>query len=434
MSTFQIAVLGIFSALILIGIGVFAVFGGAFGSGNVGPVVIWGTLDKNVMSGLIDELRASDKSFEQVTYVQKSPATYTTDLVDAMASGSGPDLFLLSDDNILSFSDKLVTIPFSTLSQGSYLASYVDGAQIYLTSAGEQALPFTIDPLVLYWNRDLFASAGIATPPSLWSEFLTLAPKITSLDKNATVQKSAVAMGEWRNIPNAKEMLATLFMQVGDKIVTRDTDGTPLVTFGTQASNASGNPAESALRFYTEFANPTKTSYSWNRSLPSAQDAFVAGDVAMYLGFASEYTQIAQRNPNLRFGVAPMPQIDQNGARVTYARLNAVAIARTTGNITGALAIAQKLSAADAVGLISGALSLPPVRRDVAVDTSSSATASVFVQSALIGRSWLDPSPAGSDSAFETMIESVVSGKNTPAGAVNDGAQALDNLLSPRTK
>ena len=125
---------------------------------------------------------------------------------------------------------------------------------------------------------------------------------------------------------------------------------------------------EKALRFYTEFANPAKTSYSWNRSLPSAQDAFVAGDVAMYLGFASEYTQIAQRNPNLRFGVAPLPQISQSGTRVTYGRLMGVAIARTTGNITGALAVAQQLSGTAAVGLISGALSLPPVRRDVAVD------------------------------------------------------------------
>ncbi|HVV14878.1 MAG TPA: extracellular solute-binding protein [Candidatus Paceibacterota bacterium] len=433
MSTFQIVVLGIFSSLILIGVGVFAAFGGVLGGAAIGPVTIWGTLDRNTMDGLIEALRAEDKGFETVTYVQKSEAAYEGDLVNAMASGSGPDLFLLSGDEVLPFSDKILTIPYGSISQGSYLASYVDEAQLFLTPQGVQALPFTLDPLVMYWNRDLFASAGIASPPSVWSEFLTLAPKITSLDTRSTVQKSAVALGEWRNIPHAKDILAALFMQVGDTIVARDGAGAPTVTFGSEPEGSAGNPAESALRFYTEFANPSKTSYSWNRALPPAADAFVSGDVGVYFGFASEYTEISQRNPNLRFGVALLPQIDQGGSRVTYGDITGIAIARTAANVKGALTVAQILSGKTSVGIISGALSLPPVRRDVAVDTASSATAGVFVQSGLIARGWLDPSPKGSDTVFQTMIESVVSGKEAPATAVSEGKGALSELL-PSTR
>jgi multiple sugar transport system substrate-binding protein len=429
MSTFQIIVLGIFSSLILVGIGVFAAFGGVLGGGSVGPVVIWGTLDTQTMQGIIDDLKTDDKTLESVTYVQKSPASYESELINAMASGSGPDLFLLGDDQALSFSDKILTIPFSAVSQGSYLGSYVDEAQLFLTPQGTLALPFTLDPLVMYWNRDIFASAGVASPPSLWSEFLTLAPKITSLDNNSTVQKSAVALGEWRNIPHAKAILATLFMQVGDSVVGRAPDGTPAVTLGQEHPGVSGNPAESGLRFYTDFANPSKTSYSWNRSLPLAEDAFVAGDAAMYLGFASEYTDIAARNPNLRFGVALLPQINQGGAQLTYGHMVGFAISRSARNIAGALAVAQTLSGKAAVGLVSGAMSLPPVRRDVTVDTTGSATAGVFVQSGLIARGWLDPAPLGSDAVFQTMIESVVSGKSPPATAVSEGAQALSQLL-----
>lgn len=428
MSTFQIIVLGIFSALILVGIGVFAAFGGVLGGGSVGPVTIWGTLDTSLMQGLLDEMRGQDKSLESITYVQKSEAAYRTELVNAMASGSGPDLFLLSGDDVMQFSDKILTIPFSAVSQGSYLGSYVDEASLFLTPQGALALPFVLDPMVMYWNRDLFAGAGIASPPALWSDFLTLAPKITSLDSNSAVQKSAVALGEWRNIPHAKDILAALFMQVGDTIVARAADGTPAITFGSEPDGATSNPAESALRFYTEFANPSKTSYSWNRSLPQAQDAFVAGDAAMYFGFASEYAQLAQRNPNLRFSVALLPQIDQN-SRVTFGAITGLAISRTAANVQGALAVAQKLSGKTSVGLVSGALSLPPVRRDVPVDTAGSATSNIFVQSGLIARGWLDPSPSGSDSVFQTMIESVVSGKATPAAAVGEGAQGLGELL-----
>ncbi|HWB34123.1 MAG TPA: extracellular solute-binding protein [Candidatus Paceibacterota bacterium] len=429
MSTFQIIVLGIFSALILVGIGVFAAFGGVLGSKGVGSVVIWGTIDRQTMQGLLDALETQDKSFQSVTYVQKSSAGYEQDLINAMAAGTGPDLFLMSGEDTLSFSDKVLTIPYSIISQGTYQSSFVDAGDVFLTSQGALALPFTIDPLVMYYNRDLFASAGVASPPAAWDDLLTLAPKITALDNRSAVQRSAVALGEWGNIPDAKEILAALFMQVGDTIVARNSQGTPVVTLGASAQNQSGDPAESALRFYTEFANPTKTSYSWNRSLPSAPDAFTAGDVAMYFGYASEYEGIAQSNPNLRFNVALLPQIAGNSSQVTYGKVTGLAIPRSAANVQGALTIAQKLSGKAAVGLIAGALSLPPVRRDVPVDTSGSAAAQVFMQSALISQSWLDPSPSDTDSVFETMIESVVSGESAPATAIAEGGQSLAHLL-----
>jgi ABC-type glycerol-3-phosphate transport system substrate-binding protein len=204
MSTFQIVVLGVFSSLILIGIGVFAAFGGVFGSHGVGSVVLWGTLDQQTMQGLLDELHTQDKSIEGVTYVQKDSATYNADLINAMASGSGPDLFMIAGEDLFSFSDKVLTIPYSIVPQGSFLASYVEESQLFLNSQGELALPFTLDPLVMYWNRDLFASAGIASPPKFWNDFLTLAPKITSLDTRSNIKTSAVAIGEWRNILRLK--------------------------------------------------------------------------------------------------------------------------------------------------------------------------------------------------------------------------------------
>ncbi len=429
MSTFQIVVLGIFSSLILIGIGVFAAFGGVFGGGGVGNVVIWGTIDQQLMENVIGTLNAEDKSFENVTYVEKDAATYNADLVNAMASGVGPDLFLLKGEDTFSFKDKILAIPYSITPQGSYLASFVDEGQLFLTREGALALPFSIDPLVMYWNRDLFASSGIASPPQYWNDFLTLAPKITSLDDRSSVKKAAVALGEWRNIPTAKGMLSTLFMQAGDSIVGEDAQNKTVVTLGTTPEDATTNPAESALRFYTEFANPAKTSYSWNRSLPDAPTMFAAGDLGVYFGFASELEALRARNPNLRFGVALLPQIEGNTTRVAYGSITGLAIARTALNVQGALAIAQKLSSKPAVALVAGALSLPPVRRDVAVDTTANAAASVFVQSSLIARGWLDPRPAETNTIFQTMIESVVSGKSTPGTAVSEGAQAMSQLI-----
>jgi ABC-type glycerol-3-phosphate transport system substrate-binding protein len=415
-SNFQVIVLGVCTTLILVGIGVFASFGGFFGGKGIGKVVIWGTQDSEIMRSMLETLRAEDKSFENVSYIQKNPDTYNSELINAMAGGVAPDLFVLEDRDLHSFSDKILTIPYSSVSQSNFLSSFIDEGQIFLTKAGALALPFTIDPMV-------------ASPPKFWNEFLSLAPKITSRDINSNVRQSTIALGEWRNVAHAKEILATLFMQTGDFIVVRNAEGVPVVVLGTTPSSAVSNPAAEALRFYTEFANPSKTTYSWNRALPLSTNAFVSGDLAVYLGFASEYSSIASRNPNLRFSVATMPQIEGNATRITSGRITGLAIPLGSQNPSGALAIAQLLSGKVASAYLSKHLGLPSVRRDVSIATEDNAAASVFLQSALISRTWIDPSKPASDSIFQTMIESVVSGKSQPVGAVQDAAQELNRLF-----
>ena len=317
-SNFQIIVLGVCTALLLVGVGLFASFGGLFGAKSIGKIVIWGTVDSDAMQILLDNLKNGDKSIQDVSYVEKDPRTYNDDLINAMAKGTAPDLFLLDDGSLSTFSDKIITIPYGAVSQATYLNSYIDEGQLFLTSQGALALPFAVDPLVMYWNRDLFASAGLATAPQYWNDFLSLSPKITSLDANAQIKKSAVALGQWQNISQAKEILATLFMQAGDQIAARGQDGQPVVLLGTTPNGFPANPAESALRFYTEFTNPSKTSYAWNKALPQDVKAFEAGDLAVYFGYASEYGSIAAINPNLHFSVSVMPQIQGNSTRLAY--------------------------------------------------------------------------------------------------------------------
>jgi ABC-type glycerol-3-phosphate transport system substrate-binding protein len=202
--------------------------------------------------------------------------------------------------------------------------------------------------------------------------------------------------------------------------------------FGQTPQDSQNNPAESALRFYTEFANPGKSNYSWNRSLPRSDEAFVGGRLAVYFGFASEARSIGERNPNLRFGVAVMPQLQGTGARSTYGKLSALAIPKSARNIAGAAVVAQKLTSAEAAKTLSAYTGLPSARRDVTLDTSTSATAEVFVQSALISRGWVDPSPRETDLVFKTMIESVISGSLEPATAVSEAAQEFSRLIPVR--
>src|SRR5262249_14606022 len=124
------------------------------------------------------------------------------------------------------------------------------------------------------------------------------------------------------------------------------------------------------------------------------------------------------------------PQLQGNTTRLTFGRMQGLAIARTAQNANGALVIAEKLTGQQAISLLVSAVPLPPVRRDVAEDTSSNAALAVFLQSSLISSAWADPNPTQTDTIFKNMIESVVSGQNEPAAAVADGAQALTQLMS----
>lgn len=429
LTTFQLIVLGLFVIFLLVGVGVFSAFGGLLGSAKVGPVVIWGTLDQNTIDNTLATLRSSDKTFESVSYVEKNPSTYEQDLVNAMASGKGPDLFVIPQDEVSAFTDKITVIPYSAYSEAQFTASFIDEGNLFLTPQGALALPLTIDPLVMYWNRDLFASAGVASPPQYWSDLINLAPKITSIDPSSNVSKSAVALGLWQNIVNAKAILSALFMQAGDQIVGRDANGNPAPVFGITPQGAPENPAESALRFYTEFADPGKTTYSWNASLQNSRLAFTSGTLGIYFGFASELQAIANANPNLNFSVSPLPQLQGSTAHLTFGTIEGVAISRAAQNPQGALAVAEKFTGSQAVALLSQAFLLPPVRRDVVIDTSNNAPMQVFVESSLIARGWLDPDPAQSSQVFQAMVEDTVSGAQEPSGAVAQAAQAFAALF-----
>ncbi|MEI7720020.1 MAG: extracellular solute-binding protein [bacterium] len=427
-SSFQIAVIGVFVALIFLGAGIFATKGGGSGGAGVGNVSIWGDIDPTVMETALATLRSGDKSFANVTYVYKKPALYENALVEAMASGKGPDLFFVSPEMVGSFANKITTIPYSAVSQQAFTSAYIDEGSLFLTAQGPSAIPILIDPLVMYWNRDTLAAASVAQAPKDWDTILTIAPSLTTLstDGNTAIQKSAVALGGWGNIAYAKEVLSTLIIQAGDPIVAEDpTSGKQVAFLGEVPEGAATSPAASALQFYTEFSNPVKTSYSWNRSLPEAADAFVSGKLAFYFGFASDYPTLLARNPNLHIAVAVIPQIKDGGVRLTYGRMTGVAIARTAANPSGALTVAELMGGVAGVSALASAAKLPPVRRDVTMDTSASAAASVFVQSALMARAWLDPNPTQTDDIFKTMIESVVTGASTPDRAVAEAARAL---------
>lgn len=428
LSVFQTVLMASFGAFAIAGVLIFAFVVGGGGGGGIGQVVVWGTWNESAVSALIRHLADSDARFKQVVYVEKNPATYVRDLTDALAEGRGPDLFVLSGERAVKDAGKVLTIPYANLPQDQYRDTFAEGAEVFLTEKGALAVPVAIDPLVMYWNRDMLSSAGFAQPPRYWDEFYSLAEKITARSQSNAIEKSAVALGEYKNVNHAKDILAALILQAGGTIVSKDSSGKPISALVSRVGGAA-QAAESAVRFYTEFANPAKADYSWNRSLPEARSAFAAGDLAIYFGLASEADVLRRMNPNLNFAVAPMPQSRTAERAVVTGDVYGLAVARTSTNKEGALTAAFLLASKDAAGALSVALGIPSARRD-ALSVVAEDGSELFNRQAIIVRSWGDPNPEETEDIFRDMIESVTSGALRITEAVQRADQEIGALLS----
>ena len=426
LTRFQIILLALCVIFTVAGVTVFSLTRNTSQSPR-GTTVLWGTFPSSAMQSILSRVRIVQAEVD-VTYVEKDSDTFDQEFIEALASGRGPDAVLIAQDSIITYADKLVPIPFETFSERDFRDTFVSEGELFLTANGALGLPFTIDPLVLYWNRDLFATAGLPTPPRLWQDFLIITPKLTVRKGlgDPVITKSAVAMGEYRNVENAKEIISGLLLQAGTPIVKIENGRyESALKDGLQGFV----PAESVLRFYTQFADPQKSMYSWNRSFTSARQEFLAGDLATYIGFASELALLRTKNPNLNFDVALLPQTSLDGLKSTYGNIYAVALVRGSTNPSGTVANLFSLTTPQAVVDASAVLNLPPVRRDALSVRPSDPYKAVFYDSALVAKGWLDPNRFQTNTIFKNLIESVSSGRLRLIEAISEANDQLDATL-----
>lgn len=430
---FQVVIFAIFIVLIVIGMLAFSgklpVPGGKENV-NYGEVTLWGTLPSNAISA-VTQGPLRDELAVKIKYTEKSKDTIAQEFIEALAVGEGPDLIVLAQDEVYKNLDKINLIPYQSVSENFFKNTFLEEGELFLFNDGIAALPIVIDPLVMYWNRDIFTNLSIVTPPTQWTEFYTLAPKVTVLDRSNNISQSLTAFGEYSNVTNAKDIISMLIMQSGSKVIEMH-EGIATATIAQGALSETGIPAAGAVRFFSEFSRQGKDSYTWNRSLPSSRRMFEAGNLALYFGYASEYVPIVQRNPHLNFAVAVVPQAKEVMTKSTFGNIYGVALVKSSKNQAGGFYTASLLTRSDVLQTLSEALLLPPVRRDLISSRPTSAVMATFYDSAIIARAWRDPSPIETDKLFRVMIESIVSGRSQVSEALLAVQGGIERILQGR--
>jgi ABC-type glycerol-3-phosphate transport system substrate-binding protein len=325
--------------------------------------------------------------------------------------------------------NKLQSIPPLVLDERFYRDTFVDGSRLFIGTDGILAVPLSVDPLVMYWNKNIFANAGIPSVPRRWTDLNTLGPSLIQKNDTSNVTRAMISFGEYQNVNNAKAIISTLFFQSRNPITNKSPLNGAIVSTLDGGNFASPlRSSESIINYYTSFANPTNPLYSWNKSMPMSQDAFLAGTLALYFGFASEYGRLQDKNPNLNFDVALMPQ-DTDALSATYGKFTAFAITRQTRNFNDALAVIGKLTSKESVKIWSDMTFLPPVRRDLLAESQPNAYNVVFNTAAIQSVSWYDPNTKQTDIIFREMIESVTSGRKKIIDALSEANQRIEILL-----
>ena len=395
-----------------------------------GSVTVWGTLPQDAMSAVENSIRATYKQVN-VEYVQQDPATFQADLVNALASGNGPDMVLLTPADIVANHDRLLEIPYASLPQAAFESTFTDQGQQFLTDTGVLAFPFVVDPMVMYYNKDMLTSSFTVNPPATWDDVVALNKKITQQDDAGKLSTETVALGSFDNITHAKDILANLIFQAGNPIVSWNPTLKTYISNFADTTGSGDSAVVDALTFYTDFANPNDAAhYSWNATLPDDKDQFIAGNLALYFGYASELPDIRAKNPNLNFDVAMMPQRSQSSFKSTYGQMTGVGILKLSKNISLDLLVAEQMVGQPAVSAYLGADSTyVPVRRDMLTGAVTDARQQLFYNSAIIAKSFLDPDADQTSALFKKFVDNINAGVTQPAAIISPGDSLLSGIL-----
>ncbi|HPB60380.1 MAG TPA: extracellular solute-binding protein [Candidatus Paceibacterota bacterium] len=425
-NTFQLILLFVFGAAAVVGILIFSGVIPGFKKesvGTAGTVVVWGTAsDANLNRGFAELSKKNEDKFSLV-YVRKDPVTFETELTEALASGTGPDVIIAPHEVIFRQRDRIYPFSAKYYPKRNFYDTFVDGARLFEVGEAYYALPIGVDPLVLYYNKDIYNTNGLSSPPKTWVEFVNYQPRLTILDDNNNLKQSAAALGNFLNIDHAKDIFSLLLLQAGNPIVALN-NGVIKQTLADNLGYAV-MPTQAALEFFVQFADPAKSTYSWNRSWPSSRDSFLAGKLANYFGPASEYAYLKSKNPHLNFDVAEVPQQSLD-RRQTFGRFYGLAIMRSSPRLAAVFPAVYTLSASGEAENIAAALSLQPAKRMILAAGSADPYTQIFYEAALVARAWLDFNSASSRRIFSEMIDNYSSGRLRADQAIKEAAGLLN--------
>ena len=366
----------------------------------------------------------------QTRYKQLNPDTYERDFINALASGTGPDIIMFHNSWLPKHLTKIIPVGEDQLSLNSLKQLFPTVIeQDFAPDNKIYALPLYMDTLALFYNQDIFDRNGIAISPKDWLDFQNLIPKLRQKNADGKIAKAAAAIGGSSNsIYKAPDLLMLLMLQAGTKMTDDE------FTQATFTQNIGGLfPGLDALNFYTKFSDPTELYYTWDDTFEYSPDSFAKGDTAIIFAYASEKENLRSKNPFLSFKTAEIPQLSGSDKAVTFPDYWGLAVTNNSENPEWAWDLILYLTANETAAENYIRISdRPPALRNVIQKYTDHPELGVFAKQALFARSWPRIDEKIIDQAFSDMIRSILEKQLKAKDALEQAEKQVTELMRAR--
>jgi multiple sugar transport system substrate-binding protein len=231
--------------------------------------------------------------------------TFDQQVIKAVEAGGGPDVAIsFGPDYAGQYAHDGLLIDLNPYLKRDNLSTgtFAPASLTYCQFEGKRVvLPVLTDAYGLYYNKDMFAKAGISGPPTTMSELMADAKKLTVRNPDGSIKIAGF-------VP----------------LITQELDTTDLArAWGGQYFNAQGQPQlatdpawAAALTWQKQlvdwygYANILKFASTYTPQEWNASNSFETGKVAMVFDGEWRTAMIKDDNSKVNYGTAPFPAAD----------------------------------------------------------------------------------------------------------------------------
>ncbi|MEW2303077.1 sugar ABC transporter substrate-binding protein [Streptomyces sp. NPDC006655] len=344
-------------------------------------------------------------------------------ILTATTSGQGPDVLNIGNTWSASLQATGALLPWDAKNFAKIGGRdrFVDSALESTGAEGKDpaAVPLYSMAYALYYNKKIFADAGIAKPPVTWDELIADGKKISAKGKS-------VLGAEGGNVSENIHHVFVFAKQHGADFFT--SDGKPDFT---------NDKIVAAVQQYVDLMAKDKViptgdaEYAQNQSVSD----FAKGKQAMLLWQSATANLTSQGMSDSDYGIAPVPV--QSGTPGTGTQVNSMvaginlAVFKNTRNLDGATKFVKFMTSDDEQKILNTAYSsIPPVK------TAQGAAAFTTPANAVLKNTLATSAAAlpqvASESQFETTVGTAV--KNLFADAAAGRAITTDSVKAELEK
>ncbi|MFC1640787.1 ABC transporter substrate-binding protein [Patescibacteria group bacterium] len=350
---------------------------------------------------------------------------YEDELIDALASGRGPDIFSIHHSWLPRYTDKLEPLPVSQVPLAEYVP-VVEKATVLNDMC--YGLPYSVDTLALFYNPKLLSSASVPSPPTTWDEFDQAVKQLVLRDDRQEFIREGAAMGAVNNVNRGIDPLLLLMTQNGAQIINAENTEATFADSIVGDDNIRYSPGLAALNKYMDYSRSTSSVYTWNNQLPNAFDEFASSKLGMFFNYAFNLEKTEELLTADEVRVAEAPQVDPDNP-TAYASLWLEGVSTKSESQLEAWKFILFATGLEGAKLYVDATNRPSSRIDVLDVQKSDRRIGPFARQAFYADIWYQENPQAFEAVFADMVNSIVNGERSRENALQQAEIQVTNLL-----